>query len=150
MEPATVTAEHTRRVERFACAQVHTAELNCVRTSLLDYFGAQRALGQIWMWERAQGLEQETARFLQRVARDLAWPADAKHTVDYMTDESALMMKNFPEFRAFRDVAFYCKFFVNPDKAAFPPRAEWVQVSALTTPSLVTISVPPEYHRSSI
>ena len=49
------------------------------------------------MWERNQGLDLETSRFLQRIARDLAWPTDPSHTVQYMTDVSALMMKNFPE-----------------------------------------------------
>jgi len=117
-------------VEQLVTMPVHTAELNCTRTRVLDYFGAQKALAAIWMWERSQGLELETARFIQRIARDLAWPSDAKHTVDYMTDPSALMMKNFPEFRCFRDVVFYCKFFLNPDKLAFPPRTEWVQRSA--------------------
>ena len=86
-------------VTQCATIPVYTPELNIARTLALDYFGAQSRLAQIFMWERSQSLEKETARWIQRIARDLAWPTDASHTIEYLTDPSALMMKNFPEFR---------------------------------------------------
>ena len=72
-------------------------------------------------------------RHAQRVARDLAWPADAMHTIEYMTEPSALLIKNFPEFRCYRDIAFYCKLFLNPDIRRFPPKNRWVQRDAELT-----------------
>ena len=30
------------------------------------------------------------------------------------------MIKNYPEFKHYRDISFYFKWFLNPDKEAFP------------------------------
>merc|ERR1712185_709721 len=37
-----------------------------------------------------------------------------------MCDYDALLIKNYPEFRPYRDVCFYFKYFTNPDKRCFP------------------------------
>lgn len=36
------------------------------------------------------------------------------------TPEQSILLKNFPELKALRDVAFYWKYFLNPDITAFP------------------------------
>ncbi len=64
----------------------------------------------------------ELARWLRHVCSARAFPADANSLVQYVTDHDALLIKNYPEFRHYRDIGFYFKFFLNPDKNCFPSR----------------------------
>ena len=48
----------------------------------------------------------------------------------YIRDIDHLMIKNFPEFRCYRDIAFYFKFFLNPQKSAFPDKTNYSQRQA--------------------
>lgn len=55
--------------------EVHTAELNIARTSVLDYFADQREdvlpSNQIFCWENGNLPEESTARFLSEVCEVL-------------------------------------------------------------------------------
>ena len=98
---------------------VHTPELNTARTCAIDYFAGQEALPKVFQWESSEMLDKPTARFLQLIAHDLAFPTDLTNTAQYNWDVGALLIKNFPEFRCYRDIAFYFKFFLNPDVSRF-------------------------------
>jgi hypothetical protein len=67
---------------------------------------------------------------VRQIAQDLAFPADVASVAQYIRDNDALLIKNFPEFRCYRDIAFYLKFFLNPQRAAFPPKATYSQRQA--------------------
>ena len=75
---------------------VHTAELNTARTCVLDYFGAQAELPQIYGWETTSTLEVQTVKWLRLIAQDLAFPADISNVAQYIRDADHLMSKNFP------------------------------------------------------
>ena len=51
---------------------------------------------------------------------DRAFPADGDSILSYVVGHDDLLIKNYPEFRHYRDIAFWFKFFLNPDKDAFP------------------------------
>ena len=116
-----------------ATIPVHTPELNTARTMALDYFEAQESLPKVFAWERSEVLDKPTSRWMQLVAHDLAFPTDPTNTAAYIWDAGALMIKNFPELRCFRDVAYYFKFFLNPAIAMFPPKRPWTQRHAELT-----------------
>ena len=61
---------------------------------------------------------------------DLAFPADEYNTPRYIADPRELLIKNYPEFRCYRDIAFYMKLFLNPDIRRFPPKSAWTQKDA--------------------
>jgi len=86
---------------------VHCPELNTARTCALDYFEAQAGLAQVYPWERTSALEVSTVRWVRQIAADLAFPADVGNVAQYIRDPDALLIKNFPEFRCFRDVPFH-------------------------------------------
>ena len=69
-------------------------------------------------------------RWVRQIAQDLAFPADVANVAQYIRDNDALLIKNFPEFRCYRDIAFYLKFFLNPQRSAFPPKASYSQRQA--------------------
>ena len=119
--------------QQAATVQVHTAELNTARTCVLDYFAAQETMPKIFPWEKSESLDRATAKWMQFVARDLAFPADPTNTAAYVWDTGALVIKNFPEMRCYRDVVFYFKFFLNPDAGAFPSKRPWTQRTAELT-----------------
>ena len=89
-----------------AKAPVHCPELNTARTCALDYFAAQASLAQVFPWERTSALEVNTVRWVRQIAADLAFPADVGNVAQYIRDPDALLIKNYPEFRCFRDVPF--------------------------------------------
>lgn len=113
-----------------AVVPVHTAELNTARTCALDYFNSQAGLHRIFAWERTERLEKGTNKWMQQICNKLAFPADEYNTPRYISDPRELVMKNYPEFRAYRDVAFYFKLFLNPDIRRFPPKSSWLQKDA--------------------
>jgi thiol-disulfide isomerase/thioredoxin len=109
---------------------VHTPELNTARACVLDYFDAQSSLPQIYAWENTGALELQTVKWLRQIAQDLAFPADINNVAEYIRDIDHLVIKNYPEFRCFRDIAFYFKFFLNPQISAFPKKAAYTQRQA--------------------
>ena len=106
-----------------AVVPVHTPELNTARTCALDYFHAQSAATRVFGWEKTERLEKGTSRWLTALCADLAFPADEYNTPRYISDSRELVIKNFPEFRCYRDIAFYYKLFLNPDIRRFPPKS---------------------------
>ena len=109
---------------------VFSPELNSARTCALDYFSAQSTLPQIFAWERSDALEVPTIKYMRLVAQDLAFPADLSNVAQYIRDIDHLLIKNQPEFRCYRDVAFYLKFFLNPQLTAFPQKGTYSQRQA--------------------
>ena len=109
---------------------VHTPELNTARTCALDYFAAQSSLPQIYGWEASNGLEVQTVKWVRAIAQDLAFPADINNVAQYIRDVDHVVIKNFPEFRCYRDIAFYFKFFLTPQLGAFPSKSSYSQRQA--------------------
>ena len=100
----------------------HTPETNLARCAVLDYFASMRRLPKLFRWDKSSKFPIELARWLRCVCSERAFPADAHNLVSYVTDHNALLIKNYPEFKHYRDIAFYFKFFLNPDKSCFPSR----------------------------
>jgi hypothetical protein len=48
----------------------------------------------------------------------------------YISGEQWLVIKNYPEFACYRDIAFYFKYFMNTEDEAFPRPAPWTQKHA--------------------
>ena len=84
-------------------------------------------------WESSNALEVGTVRWVRSIAQDLAFPADIGNVAQYIRDVDHLLIKNYPEFRCFRDVCFYFKLFLNPQLEAFPSKAPYSQRQAQLT-----------------
>lgn len=57
---------------------------------------------------------------------------DQNQIAAYVSGEQHLIIKNYPEFKCYRDVSYYFKYFMNTETEAFPPIAEWTQKEAQT------------------
>ena len=117
--------------EQSETCEVHTPELNVARSSVLDYFSAQTKAVKIFSFEKGNKPQKSTTEFLQAVARERVYavPDSMAHrlldnngySIDRNFGSSCFALhKNCPEFGPWRDVCFYVKFFLNPDKNAFP------------------------------
>ena len=98
----------------------HSAELNTARLSALDYFTALTQASPIFRWDKGRSLTKPLARWLRHVCAERAFPSDEGSLIKYVCDVDALMIKNYPEMRCYRDVAFFFKYFLNPDRRCFP------------------------------
>ena len=102
--------------------QVHTAELNIARTAVLDYFTAQAGAEEIFTWEDGNGVQEGTNKYVSAIAKELAFPKNSPHRVIDAEKSGPyhILVKNYPEFEAFRDICFFYKYFLNTDLGAFP------------------------------
>ena len=105
--------------------ELHSAELAVARTAVLDYFQspAQARLDKLFEWEKDYDLrpDQGLVTYLRNCMREIAYSQPRKEYE--LVDNSpmiSLLMKNYPELSCFRDIVFYWKFFLNPDRTAFP------------------------------
>ena len=111
----------------------HHAELNTARAACLDYFDSLAHLPRLFEWHRSERLDTATASYLSSLCKDVAFPTDDAHLHEYVIDPHALVLKNYPELRCYRDIAFYAKLFLNPDIRRFPPKTGWKQRHAELT-----------------
>ena len=100
---------------------------------MVDYFTSQQSKQTIFDWENGAFLSQATWAWMARACTPRAFPSDEASKLLYMTSASALMIKNFPEFACYRDISFFFKFFLNKDKAMFPPMQTYSQEDAELT-----------------
>ena len=109
--------------------EVHKPELSIARTAVLDYFSAQKNFVKIFDWESNYPLvfQEGTDQWLYQVSRELAFPDPPSAMVD---GSNPYIIKNYPEFACFRDIAFYWKYFLNTDLRAFPPIGNYSQFHA--------------------
>jgi uncharacterized membrane protein YgcG len=104
--------------------EVHSPELCVARTAVLDYFQspAQQPLEKIFTWEKCFELKpgRPLVSFLRMIQREIALPISRPYTqlLCNLPTVSELM-KNFPELCCYRDIAFWWKYFLNPDITAF-------------------------------
>ena len=116
--------------QQSAVIEVFAPEVNTARTAVLDYFAAQD-VHTILAWEKGEKFERTTEKFLKQVSSDLAFPMGELLTPSLLSDDKGLLIKNYPEFRCYRDISFYFKFFTNPHLEAvqeFQRRDEgWAQ-----------------------
>lgn len=82
--------------------ELHTPDLCVARQAILDYFYDQKSLKKIFNWEGGHQLDEPTAEFLSNIANSLAFPADAKSLISYVTTRNQLINKNYPEFHILR------------------------------------------------
>jgi thiol-disulfide isomerase/thioredoxin len=110
--------------------EVFAPEINTARTAVLDYFAAQD-VQKILSWERGGKFEKTTEKFLKQLSSDLAFPIGELLTPELLSVDKGLLIKNYPEFRCYRDISFYFKLFQNPQLEAlsqFQRRDEgWAQ-----------------------
>ena len=132
--------------------EVHTPELNVARTAVLDYFSYQeeRKYTPMMRWEESHtNMWGAECQWLAGLASDWAFPSPGHP--EYLC--GGLIIKNWPELACYRDVAFYFKYFLNTDSAAFPPSGrDYVQAQAqlrwVYTPkgyAVITQLVPPKF-----
>lgn len=107
--------------------EVHYPELHIARTAVLDYFSTQRSLTKIFCWENGNQPEDTLAEFFAGLCAEVAFP---QNPIAYLAQTNALVMKNYPEFRCYRDIAFYFKYFQNTDLRKFPQKADYEQIHA--------------------
>ena len=105
-------------------------ELNLAQTRVIDYFTSQQNKQSIFDWENGAFLSEATWAWMARACTPRAFPTDDASKLLYMTSTSARMIKNFPEFACYRDISFFFKFFLNKDKAMFPPMQTYLQEDA--------------------
>ena len=92
---------------------------------MLDYFTspAQRPLAKIMSWEDDHVLKpgRPLVALLRSLCREVALAVPHPHALlcDGLPTSSSLM-HNSPELRAYRDLGFFWKWFLNPDMTAFP------------------------------
>jgi hypothetical protein len=100
--------------EQTETMEVHNPELSVARTAILDYFSSpdQRRLDKIFDWEADFVLRptRNCQKMLRHICRSLAWTSVAPHILllDQQPNRS-LLFKQFPEMRAFRDIAMWWK-----------------------------------------
>ena len=108
-----------------ATIECHYPELAIARTAVLDYFTspAQRPLAKIMSWEADHVLKpgRPLVALLRSLCREVALAVPHPHALlcDGLPTSSSLM-HNSPELRAYRDLSFFWKWFLNPDRSAFP------------------------------
>ena len=105
--------------------ELHYPELSIARTAVLDYFQSpeQKRLAKIFTWEENYDLKpgEHLIKYLRNVCRELGI-ADPNHHLfindDYATRFTALI-RSYPELKAYRDIAFWWKHFLNTDRKVF-------------------------------
>lgn len=105
--------------------EIHNPELAIARTAVLDYFQSpqQRRLEKIFTWEEHFFLRpgRPLIKYLRNIAHEIALPVNRPH--GWLMDENPIMsdlFKNYPELKCYRDIAFWWKYFLNPDIKTFP------------------------------
>ena len=90
-----------------------------------DYFQSphQKTLEKFFDWEKEYflTLDRATVKYMRNCMRETGY--SNPHFYQVLLDSNPMcssMMKNYPEFRCYRDIVFYWKFFLNPDRKAFP------------------------------
>ena len=96
-----------------AAMEVFAPELNVARTRVLDYFGSLD-VDRILCWERGERFEKTTEKLLKQISWELAFPMGELETPSLLADNKGLLIKNYPEFRCYRDISFFFKLFQNP------------------------------------
>ena len=119
-----------RFVEQSEAMLLHTPELSVARTSVLDYFASLGVADDrlMFQWERFLAPEQSTGEWMGQICEQLAFPQG--DIALYLSGEQHLIIKNYPEFPCYRDVAFFFKLFMNTEVEGFPPVAPWTQKHA--------------------
>ncbi len=60
-------------------------------------------------------------KWLRMISHEIAYTGANPHMllVDNLPEQS-LLMRNYPELRCYRDIVFYWKYFLNPDRSVLP------------------------------
>ena len=120
-----------------ATCQIHAPELVAARTAVLDYFRSpsQRRLDKIYDWERdfmlrptrpgvkyMRSILRESANSAAGVGQDAQGTGASGIVLMLLTraPTSSVIQKDYSEFFAYRDIAFWWKWFLNPDLSTFP------------------------------
>ena len=105
--------------------EIHSAELSVARTAVLDYFQspAQQRLEKMFNWEKEYNLtpDRNLVKYLRSCMREIGY--SNPHVYQLLIDSNptcSMLIKNYPELKCYRDIVFYWKFFLNPDRKAFP------------------------------
>jgi thiol-disulfide isomerase/thioredoxin len=111
--------------EQTETMEIHYPELSIARTAVLDYFQSphQKRLEKIFDWESNFVLAptRSLVKMLRHLCRAIAFADPKPHML--LCDrypEMSLLMKNYPELRAYRDIGMWWKWFLNADVTVFP------------------------------
>jgi hypothetical protein len=105
--------------------EIHSPELNIAKTAVLDYFQSpsQRRLEKIFSWEENFNNKpgKSLIKYIRMVCREIGYSSPTPHFL--LLDGSPIyshLIKNYPEFKCYRDIAFWWKYFLNTDRKVFP------------------------------
>lgn len=101
---------------RDCCLHTQCPEVALTRTQVLDYFYSLH-LGssqQVFCFENGNAPEGTTSDLIARICKDNAFPQNSLPL--YVSGEMHLIIKNYPEFALYRDIAFWFKYYMNTDR----------------------------------
>jgi len=105
--------------------EIHSPELNIAKTAVLDYFQSpsQRRLEKLFSWEENFNNKpgKTLIKYIRSVCREIGYSSPSPHLL--LVDGSPIssfLMKNYPEFKCYRDIVFWWKYLLNTDRKAFP------------------------------
>jgi len=103
-----------------ATIEMHYPELVVARTAVIDYFTSpqQQQYQKIFTWEDDFRLlpTLATMKYLRNICREVAAPVHNAHQMLLTGDPKVSFLHvNYPELRAFQNIAFFWKFLLNPD-----------------------------------
>eukprot|EP01063_Lacrimia_lanifica_P039595 TRINITY_DN8724_c1_g4_i1.p1 TRINITY_DN8724_c1_g4~~TRINITY_DN8724_c1_g4_i1.p1 ORF type:complete len:4579 (+),score=2099.61 TRINITY_DN8724_c1_g4_i1:248-13984(+) len=115
--------------------KVTTPEIVIARTIILDYFEDMLETiptdHYIFMWESGLDRQLGCQRLMFQLAKAEAFSLGGIHEYMYSAnDPHYLINKTFPEFKAYRDIVFFYKFFMNTLPGGFPSVGEYTMFNA--------------------
>ena len=78
-------------------------------------------------------MDRPTTELIERFCAAHAFPTGPVITPNYVADNRGHLAKQFPEWRCFRDITFFFKYFQNPDEEMFPDQGSFTQRELETT-----------------
>ena len=95
--------------EQSETIMVTVPELNVARTAVLDYWAHLGCTRHVFNWNDSLGMDTELFDFFRRICVEMAFPYSAEMMPLYLSGESWLILKNYPELECFRDIVFVFK-----------------------------------------
>jgi len=95
--------------EQSETVMVTVPELNIARTAVLDYWAHLNCVSHVFNWNDSLGMDAELFDFLRRICGEMAFPYSTEMMPLYLSGESWLILKNYPELECYRDIVFVFK-----------------------------------------
>jgi hypothetical protein len=107
--------------------------LNVTQTGILDYWhqlNIDPEVRAVFNWNTSLLPDPATMNYLKLLCQEMGFPYSDQSIMLFLSGEQWLILKNYPEFEYFRDIAFYFKYFLGTRPQAFPPVNLYTQKQA--------------------